>query len=120
MKSVLIIEDDSFLINIYSVKMKEAGFSVDSAVNGEEALKKIQEKKQDIILLDIVLPGIDGWEVLEKIKKQNGLEDCKIIVLTNLGQKKEVEKGLSLGAVKYLIKAHYTPSEIVKEIEKIL
>ena len=76
------------------------------------------------MLLDIVLPQIDGWEILEKIKnekpKTKNLENLKIVILSNLGQKEEVERGLRLGATKYLIKAHYTPSEVVEEIKEIL
>ncbi len=124
MKSILLVEDDPFLIDIYTTKLKEAGFSVETAQDGEVALKKLPEKKFDLLILDIVLPQLDGWEILEKIKDQKSeiknLEDLKIIILSNLGQKIEVEKGLKLGAVKYLIKAHYTPSEIVREIEEVL
>lgn len=119
MKTILLVEDDSFLIDIYSTKFKEAGFEVSVAEDGEEALKKIQEKKPDLLLLDIVLPRIDGWEILERIKKQN-LKSFKIVVLSNLDQKDDIEKGMRLGADKYLIKAHLTPSEIVEEIKKIL
>ncbi len=124
MKSILLVEDDPFLIDIYTTKLKEAGFSVETAQDGEVALKKLPEKKFDLLILDIVLPQLDGWEILEEIKNQKSkvknLEDLKIIILSNLGQKTEVEKGLNLGATKYLIKAHYAPSEIVEEIQQIL
>jgi len=117
MESILLIEDDPFLLDIYTTKLKEEGFSIDVATGGEEGLRKLREKKFDLLVLDIVLPKIDGWEILEKIKNLKGL---KIIILSNLGQKEEVEKGLRLGAEKYLIKAHYTPSEVVEEINKVL
>ena len=133
MKKILLVEDDPFLIDIYTTKLKESGFKLEIADNGEEALKKIRkrnvanfEKKTkknlwpDVLILDIVLARIDGWQVLQEIKKDEKLKDLKIIVFTNLGQKEEVEKGLRLGATKYLIKAHYTPSELVEEIEKII
>jgi len=122
MKSILLIEDDLFLIDIYTTKLKEEGFSIEVAASGEEGLRKLKEKKFDLLILDIVLPKVDGWEILEKVKKiphQYGGE-LKIIVLSNLGQKEEVEKGLKLGATKYLIKAHYTPSEVVDEIKEVL
>ena len=124
MKQILLIEDDPFLIDIYTTKLKEGGFSVEVATGGEEGLRKLRERSFDLLVLDIVLPRIDGWKVLEEIKNQ-GLKDkdpkdLKIIVLSNLGQKEEVEKGLKLGATKYLIKAHYTPSEVVEEIRKII
>jgi len=121
MKRILLVEDDTFLIDIYTTKLKESGFSVEIAIDGDEALRKMrEEKKPDLLLLDIVLPHIDGWEILEKIKTELKLKDLKIIILSNLGQKEEVEKGLKLGATKYLIKAHYAPSEIVEEIKKVL
>lgn len=117
---VLLIEDDPFLIDIYATKLEEKGFEVLVAVNGEEAVLKVSEENFDLVLLDIVLPQLDGWEVLEKIKSNPKFKDLKVIILSNLGQKEEVEKGLNLGAVKYLIKAHYTASEVVEEINKIL
>ena len=124
MKNILLIEDDQFLIDIYTTKLKEAGFSVDFGMDGEEGLRKLTEKKFDLLLLDIVLPQIDGWEILSKVKseklKVKNLENLKVVVLSNLGQKEEVEKAFNLGATKYLIKAHYTPSEVVEEIKKIL
>jgi DNA-binding response OmpR family regulator len=124
MKKILLIEDDLFLIDIYTTKLKESGFSVEEATGGEEGLRKLRERSFDLLVLDIVLPRIDGWKILEEIKNQRpkdkNLKDLKIIVLSNLGQKEEVEKGLKLGATKYLIKAHYTPSEVVAEIKQLL
>ena len=123
MKSILIVEDDPFLIDIYTTKLKDSGFSVEVAKEGESALRKLTEEKFDLLLLDIVLPQIDGWEILGKIKNaphQYGGARLKIVILSNLGQKEEVEKGLKLGATKYLIKAHHTPSEVVEEIKAVL
>jgi len=123
MKSILIVEDDPFLIDIYTTKLKDSGFSVEVAKEGESALRKLNEEKFDLLLLDIVLPQIDGWEILGKIKNaphQYGGARLKIVILSNLGQKEEVEKGLKLGATKYLIKAHHTPSEVVEEIKAVL
>ena len=117
MKTILLVEDDPFLIDIYTTKFKEAGFNVEVASDGKEGLRKLNEEKFDLLVLDIVLPQIDGWEILRKIKN---LKDLKIVVLSNLGQKGEVEKGLKLGATKYLIKAHYTPSQVVDEIKEVL
>lgn len=117
MKSILLIEDDPFLIDIYTTKFKEAGFNVEVAGGGEEGLRKLNEEKFDLLVLDIVLPKIDGWEILRKIKNK---KDLKVVVLSNLGQKGEVEKGLKLGATKYLIKAHYTPRQVVDEIKEVL
>lgn len=121
-KYILLIEDDPFLTDIYTTKLKENNFEVGTATDGEKALFKLKEKKPDLVVLDIVLPQpqIDGWKILEKIKQDPDLKDLKIIILSNLGQIKEIEKGLELGAIKYFIKAHHTPGEIVKEIKKCL
>jgi CheY-like chemotaxis protein len=124
MKSILLVEDDPFLIDIYTTKFKEVGFNVVVASEGTDALRKLGEERFDLLVLDIVLPQIDGWEILRKIKdqraKSKNLKGLKIVILSNLGQKGEVEKGLSLGATKYLIKAHYTPTEVVKEIKETI
>lgn len=120
MKTILLIEDDPFLIEIYTTKFKEAGFSVEIAVDGKEGLLKIEKKIPDLLLLDIVLPSLTGWEILREIKRNKKFKNLKVVILSNLSQREEVEKGLNLGAAKYLIKAHYTPSEVVEEIKKIL
>lgn len=120
MKTILLVEDDPFLIDIYSTKLKEAGFSVRVADDGKEALREVKKDTPDLLLLDIVLPSFNGWEILRKIEKDDKLKVLKIVILSNLGEKEEIEKGLKLGAAKYLVKAHYTPSEIVEEIKKIL
>ncbi|MDD5606325.1 MAG: response regulator [Candidatus Pacebacteria bacterium] len=119
MKSILLIEDDPFLSNIYVIKLEEAGFNVNALLSGKEALKEIEEKRPDLILLDIVLPDISGWEILEQIKKNPEIKS-KIMILSNLGQKEDKEKGLKMGADYYLIKAYYTPTELVEEIKKII
>lgn len=118
MKKILLVEDDPFLIDIYTTKLKESGFAVDVASEGESAIGKAKENKPDLVLLDIVLPNMDGWEILKRIKSES--KDLKVIILSNLGQKEEVEKGVEMGAIKYLIKAQFTPSQVVEEIKKIL
>ena len=120
MITILLVEDDTFLIDIYTTKFRKAGFGVEVAEDGEKALRIIKEKAPDVVLLDIVLPHVDGWELLGKIKESEASKNLKIVVLSNLGQKIEVEKGLQLGATKYLIKSHYTPTQVVEEIKKIL
>lgn len=120
MKSILLVEDDPYISDIYSTKLKEAGFSVEVATEGEQCLRIIKEKKPDLLLLDIVLPNIDGWEILRKIQEDDKFENLKVIILSNLSQREEVERAVKLGAVKYLIKARYTPTEVVEEIKKIL
>jgi len=120
MKLILLVEDDPFVVDIYTKKLTEAGFSVEVAQDKEEVFKKISEKKPDLLLLDIVLPNIEGWDLLKEIKEDLTFQDLKVAILSNLGQKSDVEKGMKLGATRYFIKAHYTPSQVVEEIKKIL
>ena len=117
MKKILIIEDDEFLRKLIVSKIKEHGFNVLEAVDGEEGIKKIQEEKPDLVLLDLILPGAGGFEVLSKMKEDRGLSSIPVIILANLGQKEDIERGLKLGAVDYLIKAHFTPHGIIEKIK---
>ena len=120
MAKILIIEDDPFLLEIYTSKFEEAGFDVNTAKNGELALSAIKEAVPDVILLDIVMPKMDGYELLRELKKEKLDKKMKIVLLTNLGQKEEVEKGLKLGADDYVIKAHFTPTEVVAKVKSLL
>lgn len=120
MKKILLIEDDPFLIDIYTTKLEQSGFRVEIARDGLKGLEVLKKDSPQLVLLDIVLPQMDGWEVLRKIKQDDKFKDLPVIVLSNLGQKQEVKKGLDLGAVKYLIKAHYTPAQVVEEIKQTL
>lgn len=119
-KKILIIEDDKFLRELIARKLTDEGFEISEAVDGEDGIKKLKEAKPDLVLLDLILPSIDGFEVLSKVKEDESIASIPIIILSNLGQKEEVEKGLDLGAVDYLIKAHFTPGEIVEKIKNIL
>ena len=117
-KKILIVEDDSFVLDIYQTKLTQEGFEVATASNGLEAVKKMIEEKlrPDLILLDIIMPYMDGLEVLRKIKKDEELKTIPVILLTNLSQKEEINEGMSLGASDYLIKSHFTPSEVLEKI----
>jgi len=120
MKKILLVEDDPLLIDIYTTKLKEAGFETVVVDRGERALQAVEQQKPDLVLLDVVLPHVDGWEVLRAIKESETVKDTKVVILSNLGQKEEIEKGLTLGAARYLIKAHYTPSQAVEEVKKLI
>jgi DNA-binding response OmpR family regulator len=117
---ILLVEDDVFLSNIYQKKFELEGFKISTADNGEKGLADAKRKKPDIILLDVLLPKLDGFAVLEKLKEDPATKDIPVILLTNLGQKDDVEKGLESGAADYLIKAHFKPSEVVDKVKKIL
>ncbi|KKQ41338.1 MAG: Two component transcriptional regulator, winged helix family [Candidatus Magasanikbacteria bacterium GW2011_GWA2_37_8] len=118
--TVFLVEDDAFLSDIYSKKFTMEGFKVVTADNGEKGLADIKKKMPDIVLLDILLPKLDGFAVLEKLKADPATKDIPVILLTNLGQKDDVDKGLQGGAVDYLIKAHFKPSEVVDKVKKVL
>ena len=120
MKKILIIEDDPFLSEMYAAKFIENNFEIELASDGKLGLTKIEEFRPDLVLLDIVLPKMDGFEVLKKIKEKEELREIPIVLLTNLGQKNEVEKGLALGAQEYIIKAHFTPTAVVTKVKEIL
>ena len=120
MKKIVLVEDDPLLIDIYSTKFREAGFQVAVVDRGDAAAGVIEKERPDIVVLDIVLPQKDGWDILRSVKLNPKTKDIKVVMLSNLGQKEEIEKGMALGAAGYLIKAHYTPSQVVKEIRKLL
>jgi DNA-binding response OmpR family regulator len=117
---ILVVEDDKFLRELITQKLKREGHDVREAVDGEDGVRKIEEEKPEIVLLDLILPGIDGFEVLAKIKENPERKDVPVIILSNLGQRDDVERGLKLGAVDFLIKAHFTPGEIIEKIEAVL
>jgi DNA-binding response OmpR family regulator len=117
---ILVVEDDKFLRELITQKLAREGYDVKEAVDGEEGVIKVKEEKPDVILLDLILPGIDGFEVLAKIKEDPEVENIPVVILSNLGQRDDVERGLKLGAVDFLIKAHFTPGEIIEKIEKII
>lgn len=117
---VLIVDDDAFLSGIYGTKLELEGFAVATARDGEEGLKAAFVEKPDLILLDVLMPKLDGFEVLKRLKEAPETKNTPVIMLTNLGQKEDVEKGLEAGAVDYLIKAHFVPAEAVAKIKKVL
>jgi DNA-binding response OmpR family regulator len=119
-KTILIIEDDKFLRELIVQKLIKEDYEVVEAVDGEDGIRKIKEEKPDLVLLDLILPGIDGFEVLTKMREDVEIASIPVIILSNLGQKEDVERGLKLGAKDYLIKAHFTPGEIIEKIKKYL
>ena len=118
---ILVVEDDQFLRDLIVRKLSSEGFAVIEAVDGEEGIRRIQEEKPKLILLDIILPGIDGFEVLKRIKMgADELSKIPVIILSNLGQKDDIDRGLQMGAQDYLIKAHFTPTEIVEKVKAVI
>jgi len=120
-KTIMIVEDDTFVMDIYQTKIIKEGINVISAINGMEAIKKLEAgEKPDLILLDILMPYMGGLELLKKLKEDEKLKNIPVVLLTNLSQKEEIEEGLNLGAKDYLIKSHFTPSEVMEKINQYL
>jgi DNA-binding response OmpR family regulator len=116
-QKIFVVEDDKFLRELMCEELKREGFFVGSAIDGEEGLEKIPKEIPDLVLLDLILPGIDGFEVLKRLKENPYVSKVPVIILSNLGQKDNLDKGMSLGAADYLIKAHFTPREIIERIK---
>ena len=119
-KKILVIDDDENLTNVLVDKLNLSGFETLGALDGGEGLKKALTFHPDVILLDVVMPRKDGFEVLKNLRADKDFSKTKIILLTNLGQKSDVDKGLRLGADAYIIKAHYTPTEVVSRVLEII
>lgn len=116
-----LVDDDRFLLDMYAVKFKAAEHEVTAFSGGEDVLKALREQPApDAILVDIVMPGVDGFEVLEAIHKENLVPTSKIIVLSNQGQESDIEKAKALGAHGYIIKASAIPSEVYTETMRII
>ena len=120
MKTILFIEDESALQKTFGEILKQEGHEVVSALDGEIGLRLAKEKKPDLILLDLILPKINGFDVLKTLKEDKETKGIPVIVLTNLEGIGDVDKALELGATTYLVKAQYTLEEVVEKIKKAL
>ena len=120
--NILVIEDDQFLRDLITKKLEKENFKVEAAIDGQEGLQKITQGSHDLILLDIILPVLDGFEILKQVRghADKKIAGVPIVLLSNLGQESDVEKGKALGANDYLIKAAFTTDEIVEKIKKVL
>lgn len=119
-KKVMWVEDDAFLSDVIAKKLASEKAILFHTANGEEAFAMAEKEVPDIILLDILLPGLDGFEILRQLKKNDKTKGIPVILFSNLGQKTDIDKGKDLGAVKFLVKATVTLDEIVSEIKNTL
>ena len=119
-KTILFIEDESALQKTFGEILKQEGYEMIPALDGEVGLRLAKDKKPDLILLDLILPRIHGFDVLKKLKEDKETKEIPIIVLTNLEGISDVDKAIELGATTYLIKAQYTLEEVVEKIKKTL
>lgn len=118
MQKILLIEDDRFIREMYQEELKKAGFLVSAYGSGEEGLQALQQNHFDLVLLDIMLPGMNGLEVLKQIKLNLQTKNLKVVILTNLGQETIIKEGFKIGATGYLIKSSYNPDQIVQEVKR--
>lgn len=119
-RNVLVVEDDVFLRQLLTEKLKKEGFEVYEASGGEEALELIKKKLPMLVLLDLVMPGVDGFQVLQETRKDPITQNIPVIVLSNLGESSDIERAKKLGVDDYLIKAHFILEEIVEKISQVL
>lgn len=118
MKKVLIVEDEELIGNLLQKKMRQEGYYASVAIDGEAALKQIRQEKPDIVLLDIVLPRLNGFEVLSELKKDEELRKIPVIIISNSGQPAEIEKAKELGVRDWLVKTEFDPREVLEKVQR--
>jgi len=117
---ILIIEDDQFLLKVYTTKLTNEGFQIEVATNGKDGFDQTKTFKPELIILDIMMPQENGFDLLKRLKTNKATKKVPVIILSNLGQESDVQKGLDLGAVDYLVKTNYSINEVVDKIKKAL
>lgn len=117
---ILVIEDDKFLRELLVRKLAGEGFDVKNAIDAEAAFAILAERKPKVILCDLILPGVDGFEILRRIKADPKTADVPVVILSNLGQKEDLEKAMALGAKDFMVKANFTLDEIVTKVRSLL
>jgi DNA-binding response OmpR family regulator len=117
---ILIVEDEEAIANMYKLKLQEEGFEVILTNRGSEAIELATKEQPVVILLDIIMPEMDGFSVLQELKAQEELKKIPVFMLTNLGQEADFVKGKKLGAENYFIKSQHTPTQIITEIKNFL
>ena len=120
MARILIIEDDALIARMYEAAFRFEKFEVDVAHNGKDGLEKLKKNRPSLILLDIMMPKMNGIDVLREMKADPRYKGIPVVMLTNLSGSKDIEEALSLGAVKYIVKSKYKPKEVVAQIKEIL
>ena len=120
MKTIHLIEDDQFFSFLIVTKLKKAGYTVTNSENGEAGWKALGEKKPDLLLLDLMLPIIDGFEILKRIRNDQTLKDLHVLVFSNIGEEKEMKRVLDMKVDDYLIKSSFTLDELVEKVQAIV
>ncbi len=117
MKTILVVEDDKYMREVLVAKLNKEGFAVLEAVDGSTGLDITAKKKPDLVVLDIILPLMNGFDYLEAKAKVAAIAAIPVIILSNLGQREDVERGMKLGAKDYLVKAHFTPNDLIAKVQ---
>lgn len=120
MKKILIIEDDLILVQMYEIKFKHAGFEVETAFDGEQGMEKIRILKPDLVLLDILIPKLNGKELFERVKLDPELKDIRIAILTNIDSPQDRSEFMRKGAEAFFVKTSMTPAQVVEQVELLL
>ena len=120
MARILLAEDDRFLRKAAEARLRQHGFTVFTAVDGEEALRVARAEKPDLLLLDLIMPKVQGFEVLRALKQDPATAAIPVIVLSNLGQERDVQQAMELGALAYFIKAHLSLQELVVKVNEVV
>lgn len=119
-KTVLLVEDERNLLKMYDRKFTLEGFRVLKAENGKQALEIVKTEKPSVILLDIIMPELDGFQVLERLESNPETKDIPVILLTNLNQETDIARGMNLGAKDFLVKANFEPDEVVEKVKRMI
>ena len=117
-KTILLVEDEAMLANMYETKFKKEGYILLKALDGESGLALAKEHRPNLVLLDVIMPKMDGFTVLRKLREDEQTKKIPVILLTNLGQDEDIKKGQELGANGYLVKANLTPAEVVTKVKE--
>ena len=119
-RKILLVEDDSMIVEMYKLRFEEEGFEVTVTEKGSEAIELASSLKPDIMLLDIILPEVDGFNILQSLKSEEKTKSLPILMLTNLAQESDKEKAISMGANDYLVKSQHTPSDVLQKVKEII
>jgi len=118
-KRVLFVEDDEFLRSLTVKRLEKEGYDIEVAVDGENAISILEKAHPDVVLLDLLLPGKDGFEVLQTIRSTESVKTVPVVIFSNLGQKEDIDKAKALGVEEFLIKANFTLDDVVAKINKL-
>lgn len=119
-KTVLVVEDDKYMREVLVAKLDKEGFAVLEAMDGSTGLDMTAKKKPDLVILDVILPVMNGFDYLDAKAKVAAIASIPVIILSNLGQREDVERGMKLGAKDYLVKAHFTPNDLIAKVKAYL